>query len=623
MSISGLRYLALLCLAVATLTAVSAQERRDQRGAKPAGTAAISGVLVSDDDPKQPVRRAIVSLSAAELPLGRTVITDGDGRFAFGGLPAGRFALKAAKGGYLTTTLGAKRSERQGTTLVLAPGEQLTGVTFRIPRAAAITGTVTSPNGDPMPGLQVSAVSVHAPELQPVSLTTVGFVTDDRGVYRVFGLAPGDYYIVASPPRQSTGAGSATARSSAEVDAIFRHLRDMTHGLTPGASARPPGRPAAPSLEKAANVGYAPIFYPGTPNGADATIVSLAAGHERTGVDVVFDRVRTAAIEGIVTSPSGPLPRVILSIAPQGPQLRGIYGGSPVVAQPIGADGRFKYAGVAPGQYTIYVRSTGAAPPPSGRGGGNMSAPGDAAAQTQWASADVTVSGQDLTVSLDLQPALRVIGRLAFQGTSPAPEQFAGVRLSLAREGSAGMSVLNNTAIGTPPVSPAAIRPDGTFEFGGILPGRYRLSATTPAGSPWWLRSAMADGRDLLDVPLVIEARDVTNVALTFLDLQSELSGRLQRADGTPAFDSTIIVFSSNPETWRKGSRRIQTAVPASDGRYSVRGLPGGEYLIAMLPDVDPAQLTNREFLTQLAAASLKITLAEGEQKRQDLQVAR
>lgn len=620
MKASSIGFILAAWVALTALSGAKTQEPRDRRGAQPAGTAVVSGVLVADEDRWQPVRRAVVSLSGSELPLARAIVTDSGGRFAFAGLPAGRYTLKASKGGYLTTTLGAKRSGRQGAVLVVAAGERMTDVVFRIPRAATITGTVTGPNGDPVPGLQLSAISVHAPELQPYSLTGTGFVTDDRGVYRIFGLAPDDYYVVASPPREiATGAGNAVARSAAEIDVIFRQLREMTHGTAAGAPApRSPERPAALEAGKPPAFGYAPIFYPGTPSGAEAAIVSVAAGQERPGVDLIVERVRTAEIEGVVTNAHGPLPRVILSIAPRGPQLRGVYGGSPVLTQPVGPDGQFRYSGVAPGQYTIYVRASGAQPSPSGRMGGGVSAPGDASAQTLWAAADVNVHGQHLAVSLDLQPALRVMGRIRFDGTSQA-EPFTGV-IVLAREGSMGMAGMNNTNIGTPPVAPAIVRADGTFELGGILPGTYRLSATAPMAKGWWARSAIVDGRDLLDVPLVIE-RDLTNVAVTFSDRESELFGQLTGAGGAPAYETALVVFPADPALWRKGARRVQTATAASDGRFSIRGLPGGEYLLALLPDVERHQLHDRAFLDQLARASVKITLGEGEKKRQDFQL--
>ena len=614
---------AAVCITVCGLEMTPANQVRDRRASDPvaaAGTGVVSGVVVSAEDPRQPIRRAIVSISGDDLPIGRTLISGADGRFAFTNVPVGKFTLKAYKGGYLPTTLGAKWPGQRGTVLVIGDAEQIVDVILRMPRGAVITGTVTSPRGEAMPGMQVTAVSVDSAERQPfVSFLGPVNLTDDSGAYRIFGLPPGDYFVVVSPPRLSTTAGAAAARSSAEIDAIFRFLRGQSQSEMPGA--RPASRIDPPG-EKPPAYGYAPVFHPGSPSAAEAATITIASGQERHGVDIVMDLVRTAVIEGTVTNAQGVLPPLTLSIAPQGPRLHGLSG-APVLAQPAGPDGRFRYAGVAPGQYTIIARSSGGSS--SGRmGGAGGSAPATPlppSTQVLWALADVAVQGEDVAVSLDLQPALRVSGQARFEGTSQPPEPLTSVRVTLAVEGSAGMSVSNNTAIGVPPVPPATLRPDGTFDVIGVLPGTYRLSTTLTGTAAWWLRSAMIGGRDVLDVPLVVGRDHIGGAVLTFSDRQTELSGRLQRADGTPAFESTIVVFSANRETWRKGARRIQTAVPSSDGHYAIHGLPGGDYLIAVMPDVDPARLYDREFLARLAAASMKITLADGEKKRQDLQL--
>jgi hypothetical protein len=50
--------------------------------------------------------------------------------------------------------------------------------------------------------------------------------------------------------------------------------------------------------------------------------------------------------------------------------------------------------------------------------------------------------------------------------------------------------------------------------------------------------------------------------------------------------------------------------------------LPPGNYLLAAVDDLDPQDLTDQKFLETVAGASLKLTLAEGEKKRQDLRLA-
>ena len=61
----------------------------------------------------------------SDRQVGRTAVTDDDGRFSFVALPAGRYMLYATKQGYVTTAYGAKRPNRPGTALVLADGQHI------------------------------------------------------------------------------------------------------------------------------------------------------------------------------------------------------------------------------------------------------------------------------------------------------------------------------------------------------------------------------------------------------------------------------------------------------------------------------------------------------------------
>jgi hypothetical protein len=60
---------------------------------------------------------------------------------------------------------------------------------------------------------------------------------------------------------------------------------------------------------------------------------------------------------------------------------------------------------------------------------------------------------------------------------------------------------------------------------------------------------------------------------------------------------------------------------PASDGTYRVAALPPGEYYVAALTEIDDADIYDASFLEQVAAAAFKISIAEGEKKKQDLQI--
>jgi hypothetical protein len=60
-----------------------------------AGTASISGMVIDDQDPGQPVRRAVVTLTGEGLRPRRGAITDDEGRFTIGGLPPGDYLVIA------------------------------------------------------------------------------------------------------------------------------------------------------------------------------------------------------------------------------------------------------------------------------------------------------------------------------------------------------------------------------------------------------------------------------------------------------------------------------------------------------------------------------------------------
>ena len=97
----------------------------------------------------------------------------------------------------------------------------------------------------------------------------------------------------------------------------------------------------------------------------------------------------------------------------------------------------------------------------------------------------------------------------------------------------------------------------------------------------------------------------------------------MQNADGSPATDYVLVVFSGDPRYRLAPSRRTHHVRPDINGRFIVRNLPAGEYLLAAVTDIEPGQWNDRAFLNELAAASpIKITLAEGDKKVQDIRIA-
>jgi hypothetical protein len=91
---------------------------------------------------------------------------------------------------------------------------------------------------------------------------------------------------------------------------------------------------------------------------------------------------------------------------------------------------------------------------------------------------------------------------------------------------------------------------------------------------------------------------------------------------GAAVTECFVVVFPADRELWNAFSRRLTTTRPATNGGFLFRDLPPGEYLINTVPALDSRAWRNREFLEPLVPASMHVTLREGDQKVQDLQIA-
>jgi hypothetical protein len=628
-----------IALFVALLTVLVAQPpQRDAGGLPPIGTAVIAGRVVSEDAVPHPVRRAIVTI-AGDVPAGRSAITDDEGRFTFTSLPAGQFTITARKAAYLPGAYGAARAGRPGTPLTLIAGQKA-DVLIRMNRGAVVTGIVRDETGQPLPGIPVAAVRVPGSGPIETLFNNAEYATsDDRGVYRVFGLAPGEY-VVAGLPRLP-GSGEIRGWTAGTMDSLLRSLEQRTGRgnagtpLTPGTSDETTGR--------GLSYGFVPTYFPGSPVFTSASRLRLAAGEERAGIDFPVTAVPAAAISGAITGGGVSLGAVQMSIVIGGPRMAPMMGSYPVLSRRPGTDGEFTYTGVAPGHYTIIARvnrgqTVAEQPVAAGRmgaGGGlsGVTPPGatsPAPGETLYAVADVDVAGTDLAgVTLALQPGATFSGRIAFDPASTQPRlDLAKTRINLASPFGTGYTMTANTIIGNTfsAVPPLQIRADGTFSASGIAPGTYLIRTTLPgdAAAGWWLSSAIVNGRDALDFPLEIAlGRDVADAVLTFSDRRTELNGTLEAASGQPAPEHFVIAFAADRAYWTPMSRRITSVRPATDGRFSIRDLPPGEYLLAALTDLDPDDWRDPAFLGQVAPAAIRVSLSAGQPATQNLRITR
>jgi protocatechuate 3,4-dioxygenase beta subunit len=565
------------------------------------GSASLSGVVLTDEATPRPVRHALVRLGG-DQGGGRLAITDDDGRFVFQALGGGRYGLTATRTGLVGIAYGARRPDRPGSAITLADGQKVSDITLRMLRGAAISGTVRDETGEPVPGQSVSLMrygfnaQTGERTLQLVR-GPFGVTTDDRGMYRFFGLAPGSYIILSAPVFGGRSSSDAHQVTPGEVSWAAQEIQS---------AGRPPTAPPA----AAPNVTYAPVFYPGTTSEASAAPIAVTAGEERSGIDLSLMLVPTSTISGTVTADGTAPPYVQVTLLAheriEGLPFSGFSSTAPV-------KGAFTFTGITPGRYTITARPSN--PPPGASR--DPVAPLTPEALAQYGLAEVAVNGQDVQADLRLQPGVSVNGRLLFMGAAGPPADLTQVRVSLSAVVGRG-----GAAIG---VRPATVDASGTFTFEGVAPGRYRVSASVPGSTAtrgWALRSAVIEGQDTLDSAFTVESSPVRDLTVTFTDRPAELDGRMLDAANQPAPEYFVIVFASDSGFWTPQSRRIQAKRPSSDGRFNFRNLPPGSYNVGAVTDVEPGEWFDPAFLAQLASSSIRIALAEGETKVQDVRVA-
>lgn len=581
-------------VAVMLLTVATAQQRPPRDVARPPeGAASISGVVLVDGDPAKPARRVRVTLTnLARTSPGQTATTDDRGGFAFRGLAAGRYELQAFKNAYLRGSYGAARPDRNGTPIAVKDGETAANLTIPIVRGGVITGTVRDLRGRPVPGVTVRVLrfsydamtgerTVRTPANSSVT------VTDDRGEYRAYGLPPGGYLVLIPPPPRGPG-----------DDQSIRQLTrdDVRQALQAarGGTAVVPGAAAAMPSPVPGRLNYAAVFHPGVTDLSAAETVPLAIGEERGGIDITYQLVPTATVTATITSPSGSIPRTLgVRLVPAGPHTAILAGAGlrGATTQPQG-EGKYVFNGVAPGSYIVKANtgwSRGA--PPTGT--------------IEWAAADVYVAGDDISVALTLQPGETINGRVVFEGAQPTPAQLQQLSFVLAAPASGGE--LQSGGGG------GRVQADGRFTITRITPEPYRLAFTAAGAFPWTITSVTANGHEAWEAPLRVNPGEPVDLTVTFTDKPATLTGMLQEEGGRAATEYYILVFSTDRTHWTPGSRRIMMTRAGTDGRYTVKGLPPGEYFLAALLDLEAGEWNDPTLLDALVKSSVRVMLRERE----------
>ena len=558
------------------------------------GTGRLRGRAVAADT-GTPVRRGIIRISGPDIGS-KTAMTDADGRYEFRDLPAGRFNLSASKAGYVTIQYGQTRPFEQGKPIDLAEGQAIDKADFLMPRGGVISGRVVDEFGEPLSEAMVMAMrSVWAGGRRRLQPTGRSATTNDLGQFRIYGLSPGDYYV------------SATMRGSSEMMAVELAMASAFGG---GGAGGPVG--SNPSS------GYAPTYFPGTANGAEAQKVAVAAGQEAPNTDFALLPVRLARISGIVLGSDGkPVQGAIITAQPKNMEAAGLMiGGGTGRSDKNGA---FTIANVAPGEYVLQSRSFQIQVSSSGAdtmmftariGGG-----GDGGTDSEVGSLPITVSGEDLSnVVLVTSKGASASGHVTFEGGAK-PNNITNMRVMPASADSdaGGPGLVFGGA--------NSLKADGSFEVRGLLGTRLLRLVNVPEG--WMVKSVRVNGNDITDTGMEFKPGEaVTGVEITLTSRLSQVSGTVTGAGSEPVRDYTIVVFSDDPQRWTlPNTRYVVGRRPDQNGRFEVSALPPGSYYAAAVDYLPAGDWNDPEVLERLKGGAKRFTLDEGESKTLELKV--
>lgn len=159
------------------------------------GTASVAGFVVDDEGRPVPAARVRGYVPGDDAYYHATAVTGDDGAFALRDVPSGQLQLSTEREGYLRQFAGYPAE----TFLEIDAGESLAGVSLRLSRGGAISGRVVDERGAPVAQRMVRAFQ----RVQRIDGSfdvrgLPGTGTDAAGAYRIAGLPPGEYYVMAS-----------------------------------------------------------------------------------------------------------------------------------------------------------------------------------------------------------------------------------------------------------------------------------------------------------------------------------------------------------------------------------------------------------------------------------------
>ena len=507
-------------------------------------TGNITGSVVNESG--QPFAGAQVTLRQLNSALpARTATTDSEGTFRVAGLSPALYIVSANAPGYIVPQTDAN--------LPINHHRLGDSVRLELIRGGVITGSVTNAAGEPLIAVNVRAWLVRDAQGQPAKIPSTFYMeqtTDDRGIYRLFGLMPGSYVVAAG--------GS-------------------------GFSQR---------FQLSAFTSDAPTYAPSSTRDAAAE-VTVHSGEE-ADVDIRYRGEPGHSISGSVRLASTAGASITLS------SPGGAYTSFGSAFQQFGTRG-FEFSGLADGDYVIVAREV-IRPVPPHPSALFMSEP-----------RRITVKGADVTgLELVTKPLASLSGRFVLEPTKPAECEgkrrplFSEMIVILRRHEKDAETELLPFATTSASGSPDA---EGSFAISNLTSGRY-LPQPNFYARYWYLNSMTLTGPAKTDAAAnwtTVKFGEHADLTISLAEGAASIRGRVNAAAGAQ-LPSGLGVYLVPAEREKSANvLRYFVSALAGDATFAFNNLPPGRYL-ALLQTLDP-QATTLETLRLPEAADVRTKL--------------
>jgi len=534
---------------------------------KPSANCTVQGQIIQQPG-GQPIRKASVTLSATgeEQPgaADLVAVTDADGHFKIEDVRPGTYRVGYDHSGFVDAE---KRHHGNRMLLALEPGQEIKDLLFHMAPAAVITGKVTDIDGDPAPGVEVTALPPHFWQASDPIPSGWG-VTNDLGEYRISGLAPNRYTILAGP------------------------------------SSRLP-RPAqsAKAAEKNGLV-YVATYYPGTPERSRALSLDLHAGEE-VPANITLAVAQLFHVRGQVTNlPIEARDGANIMLRPLDEGF-----GRHVSPWPVDNEGKFDISGVFPGSYRVLLTSGTFRHPSMMRGDQTV----------QVTTADVEGLRISPVPNGQVRGRFRMDNGAKIDWSQTVVHLYSSLQDKWWRGGTSDISMEAIWWDDQP--ARAELKKDGSFEINDVPPDTYRLSVRSlvRVSDSCFVKAVKLGERDVSDSGLTVAGASYTLDVVVGANGAS-VEGFVTDNKDRPASDVYVVMVPSADGS----QRRDMYGRTATDyrGHFSLKGVNPGEFLfLAVDEDPDETDLMDPQFIHTHESLGKPVELKEGEHRSVDLKL--